>query len=276
MSLRGWIDRYFIKQPAVRRLITRWMEGDKERQITLAGVELTVHPVREHGYLRASRLGAWSSVFGDEVVVLMSLAALLPVVDAVVDAGANVGLFSRSFARFQKLFPRLRILAFEADPDTYSRLAKNHVGPGCESHHVALADRAGVLTFVRGAVSHVTTTVEHACAYNLDERFEVPCARLDSFAAPGSSILIKVDVEGQELAVLQGAAAWLEAGQCAAVYLDGCAQREAVWALLRGHDFELLDARTLDPAREDTFSLLALRRGLLDKLRACDTLPHAA
>ncbi len=125
MNPRALLDRHFIKKPAVRRFITRLIEGDRDLVVSLFGGKLKVNSVREHGYLRASRAGAWSSVFGDEAAVLMSLASLLPRIDTIVDAGANVGLFSVTLGRFQKLFPDLKIVAFEADPDTFSRLQAN-------------------------------------------------------------------------------------------------------------------------------------------------------
>src|SRR4051812_41726584 len=88
--LSGLIDRYYIKQPKLRRAVTTLLEGDAPRKIALLGEEFTVSPVKEHGYLRASRLAARSSVFRDEVPILLSLASILPSADAFVDIGANV------------------------------------------------------------------------------------------------------------------------------------------------------------------------------------------
>jgi len=260
MNFRAFLDKNFIKRPALRRFITRTLEGDRDCVISLFGVKMTVNSIREHGYLRASRIGNWSSVFGDEAAVLMSLASLLPHVDTVVDAGANVGLFSVTLSRFQKLYPGLKIFAFEADPDTYSRLRKNLSSPNQTAHHFAVSDEPGKLTFVRGAVSHVTTTVDQANAYSLKETFEVESRRLDSFDLPGENFLLKIDVEGQELRVLKGASAWFEKKRCAVVYLDGFDKTLEVIALLKAHDFVLYDGRSLEPPDEKTFSLLALRR----------------
>jgi FkbM family methyltransferase len=263
MNLRGLLDKYFIKRPSVRRFITRMIEGDRDLEVSLFGGTLNVNSVREHGYLRASRTGAWSSVFGDEAAVLMSLASLLPRIDTFVDAGANVGLFSVTLGRFQRLFPDLKVFAFEADPDTFSRLEKNLSLPHETALHIALGEEPGTLTFVRGAVSHVTTTVDQANAYSLEETFEVGCRRLDSFDLPGANLLLKIDVEGQELAVLKGASGWFEQDRCAVVYLDGFEKRDEVIAFLKDRDFAMFDGRTLAPADGDTFSLLAIRRNRL-------------
>jgi FkbM family methyltransferase len=266
MNFRAFLVKNFIRRPALRRFITRSLEGDRDYVISLFGVTMTVNSIREHGYLRASRIGKWSSVFGDEAGVLMSLASLLPFVDTVVDAGANVGLFSVTLGRFQKLFPALRIFAFEADPDTYSRLGRNVSPPGQTAYHFALSDEPGNLTFVRGAVSHVTTTLDQANAYSLNETFEVESRRLDSFDLPGENILLKIDVEGQELRVLKGATAWFEEKRCAVVYLDGFEQTQEVIDLLKAHDFIFFDGRSLEPIDENTFSLLALRREWYERI----------
>jgi FkbM family methyltransferase len=267
MNPRALLDRHFIKKPAVRRFITRLIEGDRDLVVSLFGGKLKVNSVREHGYLRASRAGAWSSVFGDEAAVLMSLASLLPRIDTIVDAGANVGLFSVTLGRFQKLFPDLKIVAFEADPDTFSRLQANLSAPDQTAFNFAVGDKPGKLTFVRGAVSHVTTTLSQANSYSLEETFDVECRRLDSFEIPGGNLLLKIDVEGQELDVLRGASRWFDEGRCAVVYIDGFERRDEVFDLLKRRDFVLLDGRTLEPAQENTFSLLAIRREWFESFR---------
>jgi len=268
MLLKRLIHRYVTQRPRFRRAVTRLLEGEGETEVSLFGAALRIDKVREHGYLRASRSASLSSLFGDEAPVLVSLAGLVPHVDALVDAGANIGLYSVVLGRLQRLHPGFRCVAFEADPTTYARLAANLNRPYHACYNVALADHEGTLRFVRGAVSHVTTTVEAATAASLqDEVFEVACRRLDSFDVPGSRLMLKVDVEGQELGVLRGASRWFDEGRCAVVYLDGYGSGREIHEFLRGHGFALLDGRSLDEATEGTFSLLAVHRELLPALR---------
>ncbi len=263
MNFRQIVDRYFIKNPALRQRVTRWIEGDQDKTVQLFGVNLLINSVREHGYLRASRKAAWSSVFGDEAPVLLTLASLLPNLDTIVDAGANVGLFSCTLARVQKLYSHLQVAAFEADPETFQRLSANLQGPNQQAHNVALSNDTGHLSFIRGAVSHVTTTKDQANAYSLGNQFEIECRRLDSFDLPGKRIFIKIDVEGQELKVLQGASKWFDEGRCVCVYLDGFEHRDEIFAFFEERGFELRDGRTLEAAQKDTFALLALRKDWL-------------
>ena len=44
-----YIDRYFLKQPRLRRFVTRLLEGERERDVPLLGTPLRVHPIKEHG-----------------------------------------------------------------------------------------------------------------------------------------------------------------------------------------------------------------------------------
>lgn len=206
MKMLDLLDRYFIKQPRLRRWVTRLMEGECERDVELLGALVRVHSVKEHGYLRASRLIARSSLLRDEVPVLINLAALFRDGDSFLDIGANVGVFSLSLVRLCRIFPRLRFYAFEAHPDTFARLELRAAEAGIRAFNFALSDREGSLEFVGGAVSNVFTTSENACAYSIrDERLVVPCRRLDQLPIEGHSLILKIDVEGQEQNVLEGA-----------------------------------------------------------------------
>lgn len=264
MNIRRIIDRYFIKNPALRQRVTRWIEGDKDQKIQLFGVDLLVNSVREHGYLRASRTAKWSSVFGDEAPVLLSLASLLPHIDMLVDAGANVGLVSSALGRMKKLYPKLRVAAFEADPNTFKRLQQNVCGSDMTTHNLAVSDSSGILNFIRGAVSHVTTTQDKANAYSLGDEFCVESRRLDSFEIPGNRIMLKIDVEGQEWKVLKGAERWFVERRCVCVYLDGFENRDEIFGFFQRHGFELRDGRTLEPAGQNTFALLAMQKEWLE------------
>jgi len=104
------VDRFFIKQPRLRRAVTRVMEGDSDQSIEMFGTKLLVNTLKEHGYLRASRLCRKSSLLRDEIAILVNLAFVLSDNDTFVDIGANVGFYSHTMTRFylsKALFPML-------------------------------------------------------------------------------------------------------------------------------------------------------------------------
>ncbi|HWB59833.1 MAG TPA: FkbM family methyltransferase [Chthoniobacteraceae bacterium] len=256
----SFLHRFFFTRPKLRRAVTRLLEGEREVEVSLLGAKLRVHSVKEHGYLRSSRLAKNSALFRDEAPVLLNLAALLADGDTFVDIGANVGIYSLTLARMRALLPKTKFYAFEANPDTFSRLAAHAREMGVVAHNIALSDHEGTLQFVAGAVSHVFTTVDNATSYSLaGETSAVPCKRLDQFDIAGDSLILKIDVEGQEKAVLDGASQFFVKKRVKAVYLDGCKEQAAVEDFLRGHGFAFLEGRTLAPTQGGVFSLLALR-----------------
>lgn len=251
-------DKLFIKQPRLRRVVTRILEGDRDVTAQLFGGSFRLNTIKEHGYLRASRSARRSSLFRDEVSILLCLAMLLEDGDTFVDVGANIGMFCCTLARRSRIDSGTRVFAFEANPDTFARLQASCEPLGVIAENVAISDKEGALDFVGGAVSHVFTTVDHASRYNImSERTKVQCRRLDSFELPGASLIIKVDVEGQERAVLNGASQLFAAGRVKAVYIDGF-EDQTIPQLLTSYGMTLLNGRTLLPFQND-FSLLALR-----------------
>ena len=257
--MNALFDKYFIKQPRFRRWVTRVLEGDENVQIDLLGAKLTINSIKEHGYLRASRIAQRSSLFRDEVSVLINLAWMLNGADTFIDVGANVGLFSLVFARFRRIFPSLEIHAFEANPDTYQRLIVETANLGIHTHLCALSDREGSVDFVGGAVSHVFAAAQNSSCYSIpSEQVTLTCKRLDSFQFQGASIILKIDVEGHENEVLKGASGLFEQQRIRAVYIDGYRDL-GIPAYLLAHGFAIYDGRTLKPS-DRPFSLLAIHR----------------
>lgn len=266
MSARPWHetirDRLFIQKPGLRRLITRLIEGDHDVDVPLFETEFRINTVKEHGYLRASRFSQKASLLRDETAVLINLAGILSDNDTFLDIGANIGIFSVMLARLQRLHPGLSFHAYEANPDTFTRLKVNTAKYDVSAVNLAISDKDGILKFVGGAVSHVFTTVEHATPYSiLSETSDVECRRLDHLDIAGNSIVMKIDVEGQEMEVLRGASGLFEAGRVKAVYLDGYTD-QAVPKVLATHGFNLLDGRSLEPYDGIGHCLLGLREPL--------------
>lgn len=128
--------------------------------------------------------------------------------DLVVDVGANYGEMLLS----ANLPPSSKILAYEADPVTAcyleTSLAESALGASC--HAIGLADQVGHMEFVRdvdwsgrsGLQRYVTAEKDHRL-----QNVRVPVSTLD--AALGvddkqTQVLLKIDVEGAEEAVLEG------------------------------------------------------------------------
>jgi FkbM family methyltransferase len=253
------IDRYFFKQPEVRRFITKLFTSNREETVTLLARHYQVHSVREHGFLRASKIARTCSFFRDEAAVLIQLAGLLGDGDTFLDIGANVGIFAATMASLRSIYPNLKIYAFEPNRDTANRLRANAESLGVEIFAVALSNRSGTIQFVDGAVSSVFTTVENASSYSIrSELSSCECRRLDDLPIAGDSLVMKIDVEDQEWDVLEGSLSYFQTGRVKAVYLDGY-KDSRVRGFLDQYGFRYLNGRTLAPATAETRHLLAVR-----------------
>jgi len=151
------------------------------------------------------------------------LAVMLSLVqpgDAVVDVGAFVGTVSVPLAR--AVGPRGRLYCFEPVPEHHEllveNLAENGVAEQSTAVNALVGERSatGAFTASSWEMSTATTTFLPTSHANADDDRELVSWRLDDwFAAHAADHprirLMKVDVEGMELAVLKGAAGLIDA-----------------------------------------------------------------
>lgn len=121
-----------------------------------------------------------------------------------IDVGANQGFFAFAFSRIVD-----RVEAFEPNPD-YAAFARRMLGSRARVHAVALSNTSGTAEFVvpvseRGVELHLAGSLKQAGAEQARTmRFNVEMRTLDSYAFTDVRA-IKVDVEGSEMEVLEGA-----------------------------------------------------------------------
>lgn len=122
--------------------------------------------------------------------------------DMVADVGAYVGLYTIALAK--RVGESGRVIAFEPDPESLRllerHLALNHVDMRVEVVPRAVAANEGKVAFVagRGSESHIS---DAGSAHEA----RVSSVNLDGFFANLRLDLLKIDVEGFEEAVLEGA-----------------------------------------------------------------------
>lgn len=254
-----FVDKFYNKSPKFRIFLMKLLYGCQDVLVNLFGLQLYINSLRENGYFRASRMVLKSSLLRDEVSILLNLSTLLRDGDSFIDVGANIGLFSSIIARYSKFTNLQGIYAFEANNETFKRLEINSKKYGFEAFNIGISNQECELMFVDGAVSHVFTTTENASRYNIKSKTtSVKCKPLDKINIKGNSIIIKIDVEGQELKVLEGARSFFEAQRVKAIYLDGFTNTKEVLGFLDKYNFYLFDGRTLEEINGEVFSLLAV------------------
>jgi FkbM family methyltransferase len=133
--------------------------------------------------------------------------------ETVLDIGANEGQFA-TLAR--RLWPRAVIHSFEPLPDVHRLLLSNLGALGdAHAHRVALSDRNGHSVMNASAFSPSSSLLPMADLHRSEwpqsaqhQSIEVPIMRLDDWAAKhplgAGPSLIKIDVQGHELAVIGG------------------------------------------------------------------------
>jgi len=143
--------------------------------------------------------------------------------DLFVDVGANVG----SYTVLAAGAVGARCLSIEPSPGTFARLRDhvllNDLAGRVALHQVALGSEHGEVRFTTGldTVNHVLAADEQNAAVT------VPMRRLDDVLAGAAPTLVKIDVEGFEAQVLDGATATLAAPSLLAILveLNGSAAR---------------------------------------------------
>lgn len=125
--------------------------------------------------------------------------------DTFVDVGAFIGLYA--IAATRHVGRSGRVVAFEPDPVNRRLLAQNvslnALGATVEIVGNAVGSRGGQVALA-GHESEVQTSYVDDAAQET-----VPCVTLDAFIAEGCLNVLKIDVEGFEQAVLEGAEALL-------------------------------------------------------------------
>ncbi len=133
------------------------------------------------------------------------LARFVPAGGVAIDAGANAGVYSYGLSRFCK-----KVHSFEINP-AHSRMLCDFGAPNVEIHGIGLSNTTGekvLYTPVHpsGMVLHGWASLEPGNCPGAREHLEtrVRVVPLDEFGFP-ECVFLKVDVEGHEIQVLEGA-----------------------------------------------------------------------
>jgi len=121
----------------------------------------------------------------------------------VVDVGGNIGIYTRYLARL--IGPTGRVHTFEPSPSNFEHLKENTRGlSNVLLNHAAVGEHNGVIKlFISDEMN-----VDHRTFDSGDGRrsIEVSVTALDDYFEPGKKVdFIKIDVQGYEWSVLQGA-----------------------------------------------------------------------
>jgi FkbM family methyltransferase len=157
----------------------------------------------------------------------------------VIDIGAHVGFYTRLFARLAG--PQGRVFAFEPHPANFELLTKNIRRKNFGNVTLvpkAVGDRDGEAAFYDTGLSmgHSLLSVKPHSG-----QFSVKTTSLDTFARETNlrdADLIKIDVEGGELEVLQGMKILAEQSAGLTVVLEF---KPEIQSWRRSHSGELLD-----------------------------------
>jgi FkbM family methyltransferase len=195
--------------------------------------------------------------------------------DTFVDVGANIGWFTILAARL--VGEKGKVVAFEPSSAIYDHLTANVSLNGLsnvQAERTALSDTNGTAVLTGIGVENAGTGTILATGGSLGE--EVPTMRFDDYCSSAGLeyvALMKIDVEGAEMMVLEGATESLHAGSIGAIVIEvsderlrstGSSSTELI-ELLRGAGYTISRANTtglqpLEPGEHVEFSNLVAQR----------------
>ena len=181
------------------------------------------------------------------------------------DVGANIGVYSWKCAASR---PFCGIVSFEPDPKNAEALHKTSAAWKLRYHKIveaAVAETNGHAAFHVDDISGATGSIErdlpkfNTTHYGVTpETIEVPTISLDSFlSANNPPTIIKIDVEGTEMRVLQGAAALIDKFH-PILLIETFEHRGEIFDFLRSRGYQIFDSDRRTVPTEATFNILSV------------------
>lgn len=199
----------------------------------------------------------------DAIAIDAVLAATLGATGVYVDVGTNRGQVLREAVR---VAPRANHIAFEPIPGLAAEVAREF--PSVDCRQKAVGARAEVTEFChfrrREGWSGLRRSPEISDSEGDPEYITVEVSTLDAELADVVPAVLKIDVEGAEVAVLEGARAVLERARprvifehvYAAAALYG-AERGAPWDIFAELDYEIFSVTGEGPFDREGFAAAA-------------------
>jgi FkbM family methyltransferase len=184
------------------------------------------------------------------------------------DIGANIGLYSWSCAQAR---PDFRVISFEPDAKNLECLRRTSAAWNLSRHDIvpcAVADTVGRTTFFTDEVSRATGSLEpasqtfNATHYGAVPRgVEIETVTVDGLIAEGFEppLIVKIDVEGAELRVLEGGRRLLGERR-PILLLEIFGDRARTFALLEEFGYVYFDSDRKTCVTAETSNILALDR----------------
>ena len=201
LAVRRWITSHF-QRPLLKLLFSLNSEA-----ITLSPAGLPPHRFRMWLHWQGSLAYALGLY---EPEAMQSIRRLVKVGDCCIDVGANLGYYTISLANW--VGPSGFVVAFEPFPGNFAILEKNvHLNrlQNVRLEPSALSDCKGSLQLIYGVEEQFSATPSVGGYAVEGDRvsIKVPTLQLDDYVAElgRAPDFIKIDVEGAELAVLEGA-----------------------------------------------------------------------
>ena len=186
--------------------------------------------------------------------------------DVVLDVGAHIGMITAVAAKV--VGPAGRVYAFEVDETNFGELEqtirRNHLN-NVQAENIALSDKPGIVDFEKPAGAwgsfevskdnHGSSLLSNIFGSGATETYSRPATTIDEYLSSNSTTrvdLIKVDVDGPELAILRGAASSLDRFRPALIVEAGMfnlrqgVSFEELFEFLTGYGYRVFGAARTD------------------------------
>jgi len=199
--------------------------------------------LREHAELLTTALRSPENLgtFGNDLIARTLLERLCQPGGVFLDVGAHIGSVIDGVRRYSK---PAKVIAVEAIPAKVTALRAKF--PDVEIHGCAVGDADGELPFfIDPAHSGYSSLFQREGAAARLQEIVVPIRRLDDLLGTESPDVVKIDVEGAELAVLRGAAAVIRRARPTIMFESGPEEmgdftKAAMWEWLDAAGYAVL------------------------------------